>query len=132
MLSYHWPGNVRELENVARKYLALRDPEAVALDLRLKTQRRSNPSGAPPPGTPDTSVATNETPTLENVTEARRQAEVDAILTALNRSRWNRKKAAALLCVDYKALLYKMKKLGIDTKPGDLATASAYPSAVKH
>jgi hypothetical protein len=27
--------------------------------------------------------------------------------------------------VDYKALLYKMKKLGIDTKPGDPATASA-------
>jgi two-component system, NtrC family, response regulator AtoC len=127
MLSYHWPGNVRELENVARKYLALRDPEAVTLDLRLKTQRRSSPQGAPPQGAPAVSVATNETPTLENVTEARRQAEVDAILTALNRSRWNRKKAAALLCVDYKALLYKMKKLGIDTKPGDLATASAVP-----
>jgi two-component system response regulator AtoC len=125
MLAYHWPGNVRELENVARKYLALRDPDAVALDLRLKIQRRSSLPGAPPQGAPDVSVATNETPTLENVTEARRQAEVDAILTALNRSRWNRKKAAALLCVDYKALLYKMKKLGIDTKPGDPATASA-------
>jgi two-component system response regulator AtoC len=125
MLSYHWPGNVRELENVTRKYIALHDPEAVALDLRLRTQRRSSPPVAPPQATPDVSVATNETRTLENVTEARRQAEIDAILMALNRSRWNRKKAAALLCVDYKALLYKMKKLGIDTKPGDPATASA-------
>jgi two-component system, NtrC family, response regulator AtoC len=127
MLSYHWPGNVRELENVARKYLALRDAEGVAQDLRLKTQRASRLAVPALQRAQEVSTAPNDTPTLENVTEARRQAEIDAILTALNRSRWNRKKAAATLCVDYKALLYKMKKLGIDTKPGDRAIFSAVP-----
>jgi len=37
-------------------------------------------------------------------------------LAALNSTRWNRKKAANMLKIDYKALLYKMKKLGIEHK----------------
>ena len=53
-------------------------------------------------------------PILEQVTRAKQQAESEAILAALNTTRWNRKKAAALLKIDYKALLYKMKKLGLD------------------
>jgi hypothetical protein len=32
----------------------------------------------------------------------------------LNSTRWNRKQAATLLKIDYKALLYKMKKLGLE------------------
>jgi len=53
---------------------------------------------------------------LRRVDEARKQAEIDAILGALRATLWNRKQAAALLRVDYKALLYKMKKLGIGEK----------------
>ena len=45
---------------------------------------------------------------------ANRRAEAEAILAALNTTRWNRKHAAMLLNVDYKALLYKMKKLNLD------------------
>jgi DNA-binding NtrC family response regulator len=76
---------------------------------------------------PHAVVTATAAPTLENVTEARRQAEIDAILNALNRTRWNRKEAAAVLRVDYKALLYKMKKLGIDRKPGDGAPSPVVP-----
>ena len=47
-----------------------------------------------------------------------RKAETEeAILAALNSTRWNRKQAATLLKIDYKALLYKMKKLGVEDKP---------------
>ena len=53
---------------------------------------------------------------LSRVDEARRAAEAEAILHALQSSLWNRKQAAKLLNVDYKALLYKMKKLGIGEK----------------
>ena len=52
---------------------------------------------------------------------ARKAAEAEAILAALNSTLWNRKQAAALLNIDYKALLYKMKKLGIGARPGDPA-----------
>jgi len=57
------------------------------------------------------------TPILESVNQARKEAETDAILVALDSSRWNRKQAATVLGVDYKALLYKMKKLGIGARP---------------
>ena len=53
---------------------------------------------------------------LRKVDQARKQAETEAILDALNATLWNRKQAATLLNMDYKALLYKMKKFGIGNK----------------
>ena len=53
---------------------------------------------------------------LNKVNSAHKAAEADAIIAALNACIWNRKQAAVLLNVDYKALLYKMKKLGIGEK----------------
>jgi DNA-binding NtrC family response regulator len=50
---------------------------------------------------------------LAKVNEDRKRAETEVIIQALNSTLWNRKRAAALLGTDYKALLYKMKKLGI-------------------
>lgn len=52
-------------------------------------------------------------PVLYEVQQAHQTAEAEAILQALQASFWNRKQAAGLLNIDYKALLYKMKKLGI-------------------
>ena len=66
-------------------------------------------------------------PILEQVTKAKQLAETDAILAALNSTRWNRKHAAALLKIDYKALLYKMKKLGVEDKPVRYPAASETP-----
>jgi DNA-binding NtrC family response regulator len=63
-------------------------------------------------------------PVLERVSKANQQAEVEAILATLHTTRWNRKQAAVLLKIDYKALLYKMKKLGIDGKPNEAAEKS--------
>jgi two-component system, NtrC family, response regulator AtoC len=51
--------------------------------------------------------------TLADLDNDRRKAETETIVAALTSTLWNRKKAAALLNIDYKALLYKMKKLGI-------------------
>ncbi len=53
---------------------------------------------------------------LADVDQARKRAEVEAIVAALNATLWNRKQAAKLLKIDYKALLYRMKKLGIGDK----------------
>jgi DNA-binding NtrC family response regulator len=40
--------------------------------------------------------------------------ESEAIRLALDAARWNRRKAAALLSIEYRSFLYKLKKLGID------------------
>jgi two-component system response regulator AtoC len=111
--TYPWPGNVRELENTVRRLIILSDPDTIANELVMKVARNQN--GAPNQ-TPATHVGPPPVigPILEEVNKAKQQAEADAILSVLNATRWNRKQAAGLLKVDYKALLYKMKKLGID------------------
>jgi two-component system response regulator AtoC len=58
---------------------------------------------------------------LERVDQARREAETEAILAALSSTLWNRKRAAEVLNIDYKALLYKMKKLGIAERAASVA-----------
>lgn len=114
ILQYPWPGNIRELENVIRKLLIFRNPDAIAAELTSKSCRRAVTAAAHPGRTLQTAEPTETGPMLEQLTRANLRAEMDVILAALNSTRWNRKRAAALLKVDYKALLYKMKKLGIE------------------
>ena len=121
LVAHHWPGNIRELENVMRKYLVVRDVETIIEDLYARSQRRA-PMSAPLPvkvmaASAGADVAIDEppsTPILKQVNKAKEQAETDAILAALGSTRWNRKQAAQILNIDYKALLYKMKKLSIE------------------
>jgi two-component system response regulator AtoC len=120
MMSHAWPGNVRELENFVRKFLILKDPDLLARELQSKVTRKTLVSSVAAVSSDSQNTRVEETaaaPILEQVTKAKQQAETEAILAALNTTRWNRKQAAVLLKIDYKALLYKMKKLGIDEKP---------------
>ena len=114
-LKYSWPGNIRELENVIRRFIVLRESESIIRELvksDLAAQKEIRHIGSHLHGFPEPADAAGSV--LERVNEAKKDAERQAIIEAMNSSRWNRKKAAAALGSDYKALLYKMKKLGID------------------
>jgi two-component system response regulator AtoC len=113
--AFEWPGNVRQLENIVRKLMVMRDAEVIVQELEM-TQAR--PGRAQPPVRP-TAAATSSV--FEQATRAKEQAEAGAILDALNSTRWNRKQAAAMLNIDYKAFLYKMKRLSIEERAGKAA-----------
>ena len=88
----------------------------LARELRERIERR-NAATAPVPlplsgGAPDAGSPA-DMPILEQVSKAKRQAEADVILATLEATRWNRKHAATMLNIEYKALLYKMKENGL-------------------
>ena len=118
LVAFDWPGNVRQLENVVRKLMVIREPEVVIHDLEALSSgsRLQLAMKADPPlsiSLPRKRMASDPASRLEGALLAKEQAEVDAILDALQSTRWNRKQAAARLNIEYKALLYKMKKLSI-------------------
>jgi two-component system response regulator AtoC len=123
MLEYEWPGNLRELENMMRRLLVLQDPDEVVRQLLAASTHGFHP-GSVIRFAPAGAASSFGLPSLDKVNEAKRKAETEAILRALDASRWNRKQAAKILTIDYKALLYKMHKLEIDQSAGDLRAAA--------
>ncbi|HSW48526.1 MAG TPA: sigma-54 dependent transcriptional regulator [Bryobacteraceae bacterium] len=126
LLSYDWPGNVRELENVVHRWLVLQEPELIAQELMAGMRRRASYASARTATTLSSKVgadAGSGLPVFEKVNETKAQIEADVIRAALELTQWNRKKAAQVLMMDYKALLYKMRKLGIGAQPGAKAAA---------
>lgn len=98
-VEYSWPGNLRELQDAARAIVALGD-EALAMGgLRSLLTRSDRTNG--------------ERLSLKQAAKAAsREAEKELILKVLNRTRWNRRRAAQELQISYKALLYKLKQIG--------------------
>ncbi len=98
--AYPYPGNVRELENILERAVTLSDGRRItAAELRL---RRA-------PRTAELPTARG-TPLDQHVEEL----ETRAIRDALEKTRGNKTRAAALLGMTFRQLRYKAKKLGID------------------
>ena len=120
LLSYDWPGNIRELENVVHRFLVLRNPESIAQELMAAMRQRKAHAVASTATTLARRVgaeAGDDLPVFEKVNETTAHIEEEVIRAALDLTHWNRKKAAQLLMMDYKAMLYKMKKLDIVSRP---------------
>jgi len=114
LLLHPWPGNIRELENVARKIVALGDEELAMHDLTAEIAAKT-PDPLPAKVSGDANVPPPPSRSLkEAAREASRHAERAMILNQLERTHWNRKRAARELQISYKALLYKLKQFGLD------------------
>jgi two-component system response regulator AtoC len=115
LYQYSWPGNVRELENFIRSITVLGDGDGL-----YEKMDNLGPSGAFPNGPASLSAVplgnprSVGRPSLKKVCKkAARKAETEAIVDVLSYTHWNRRQAADLLKVSYKALLNKIKEYGI-------------------
>ncbi|MEI9478379.1 MAG: sigma-54 dependent transcriptional regulator [Deltaproteobacteria bacterium] len=101
--NYHWPGNVVELENMIKRIVLFGEEEAVVHNLIRANGKKDAPVGQ--------DLKETDSLNLKKVgKKAAEMAERKMIQTTLQETHWNRKDAARLLQVSYKALLNKIQK----------------------
>ena len=102
--AYRWPGNVRELEHAMERAVVLADGAEIREEDLPEPVRAGGPRpAAGPPAGRDLSLKRGV-----------RELEGQLIRAALERTGGNRTRAAELLELSYRALLYKIKEYGID------------------
>jgi two-component system response regulator PilR (NtrC family) len=100
--SYSFPGNVRELENILERAITLTPSgEINAGDIQLRP-------------TPTVANASANTGTGAPLGDHLEDIERDAIVKALEQTRYNKTAAAKVLGMSFRALRYRIKKLGIE------------------
>ncbi len=131
MMEYNWPGNIRELENLVKRYVIVGNEPQIIRELETHkpiivataepavpwAMKDHEPGGAraaadPPNNGARPAVNNMEMPSLLEIgRRAAMQAEREAIERVLAQTRWNRRQAARILKISYKALLNKLKAM---------------------
>jgi len=112
LLSAHpFPGNVRELENVLERALTLCTSGVVTPE---HIQLRAPAPRAGAPATDDPSILLARAAEGAMLGSQLESIERDAIVKALEKTRYNKTAAAKLLGMTFRALRYRIKKLGIE------------------
>ena len=111
LYQYDWPGNVRELENVIERAVALAQSETISLrelPLDISVVGRNMMEDIQRAGL--------------SLREARSRFEKQFILSVMEKVQWNQTEAARLLGLHRNTLLWKLQRLGIESRPHSLAS----------
>lgn len=102
LYEYSWPGNVRELENTIERAMVLCEGDTIqAADLPARLRKVEDP------------ISAQMNSAELSIKKTSRLVETVLIRRALERTRGNRTRAAELLEISHRALLYKLKDYGI-------------------
>jgi two-component system, NtrC family, response regulator PilR len=111
LLAYPFPGNVRELENVLERAVALCENNVIKPDdLRLSPTQKKEQASAAEEDLDEGAEGGGEGGLDSYISNLEREA----IMKALQETRYNKTAAAKKLGITFRALRYKLKKLGID------------------
>jgi two-component system, NtrC family, response regulator AtoC len=130
---YEWPGNVRELENLIKRMVIIGTDSPIRREVAdaiagramrvgpIPALQQTAPVYMPPPPVPQAppppppAAPRVLSGSLKDIGRtAAREAERELIYRTLQQTRWNRREAAELLGISYKALLYKIKDAELD------------------
>jgi two-component system, NtrC family, response regulator AtoC len=118
---YSWPGNVRELENMIKRAVVLQTEALVQQEIALRSEKpwtpKPEPGSLPAPTGPSPAAPEAEMGLKDIARRAAMAAEKAVIKEVLEKVRWNRAEAARLLKISYKAMLYKIRQVGLDDRP---------------
>src|SRR5437762_10800531 len=113
LMRHRYPGNVREFENLIKRMIVLDDPSLTKIPLP--------DDGVDSERSPSSAVE----PSLKEIARrASQAAEREAIAKMLERTGWNRVRAARALRISYRALLYKIKDARLDGERSSARSAS--------
>jgi transcriptional regulator with PAS, ATPase and Fis domain len=102
LIAYEWPGNVRQLENVVERMVLLRADGLIDTeDLPARMQQAVRPARPQAAELPEDGI---------DLRDAVEQFENKLILQALERTGWNKNRAAAVLRMNRTTLVEKLKK----------------------
>jgi two-component system, NtrC family, response regulator AtoC len=110
LAQYAWPGNVRELENAVERAVLLSEATTVAPESLPERLWAGERALSPAPGAAPLPQAEQDL----SLKRAMRTLEETFIRAALRRTKGNRTRAAEVLEISHRALLYKIKEYGID------------------
>ncbi len=120
LMRYEWPGNVRELENMVKRLVVLGNESVIKKPLYQHFS--TEPQQPQESKRQDEYIEGRQAVSLKEIgRKAALEAERQVILRTLYETRWNRRKAARLLGISYKALLYKIKQCEIDSNEKEIS-----------
>ncbi len=109
LMRFHWPGNVRQLENMI-KQVVVRGDEQIVNELISAAAAGPRPTGiASLEDDPNEPPLDNTYSLKKRIARMTAREERRVIAEVLQKTNWNRRKAADLLEISYRSLLYKIK-----------------------